>query len=288
MNNNKTELKNHIKLNNFPFHIELWHPETSIPLHYHDCAEILLTADGSALCQVGDVRLKFTKGDLFIISGDVAHTLHDVKDFSAYRILFDFSLLEELDETLKKSPGYVTMFTMSSIGCGKRGYPSCLVVNDLYFERITTVMNDMIHEYSNNGYMQEYYLRQSFYLLITLILKSYDDRVQHKEYNTSDLAIPFIENHLHEKISISDMAKQFGLSEQYFRYLFEKQWGISPMQFIIDLRIRKAKTLLLLSDMPIVKIAMACGFYDSSHFSNTFLKSEGIPPNEYRKKFSSH
>ena len=101
MNNNKTALKNYQKLNTLPLHIEVWRPESSVPMHYHDCVELLLTTNGNALCQVGDVRLKFAKGDLFVISGDLAHSIYDVKNFSAYRLLFDISLLDGLCEEIK-------------------------------------------------------------------------------------------------------------------------------------------------------------------------------------------
>ena len=121
----------------------------------------------------------------------------------------------------------------------------------------------------------------------TLILKAFDDRVRHKAHTPAVPAVRIMQQHLHEKISVAEIAKHFGISENYFRLVFEEHWGTSPVKFITDLRIRRAKTFLLLSDKPIIEIAMACGFYDSSHFSNVFLKKVGYTPSEYRKKHSS-
>lgn len=287
MNSNKTELKNYQKLNNFPFHIEVWCPETSAPLHYHDCVELLLVSGGTALCQLAETILKFSKGDLFVISGDLAHTIYDVKDFSAYRILFDLSLLDGLCDEIKNSSGYNSLISMSCIPCGKYGYHSSLKVKDFYFDRIAAMFEEMLCEYEHGEYMHETYMLQCLHLLITLMIKCYDDHICHKKITPADLAVGIMQRHLHEKIVVADIAKQFGITSRYFRRLFEERWGIPPAQFLTDLRIRKAKTLLLLTDMPITEIAFACGFCDNSHFSNVFTKNEGCSPREYRKNLQN-
>ena len=284
MNKNKTELKNYQKLTTLPLHIEVWHPDSPIPLHYHDCAELLLVSRGNALCQVNDnTRLKFSKGDLFVISGDLAHNIYDVKNFSAYRLLFDLSLLDGLCDEIKNSSGYNSMINMSGIPHIKYGHHAALLVNEFYFNRITAIFEEMICEYEHGEYMHETYMIQCLHVLITLIMKCYDDRVRHKKITPADLAVGMMQRHLHEKIVVADITKHFGITPRYFRTLFEERWGIPPAQFLTDLRLRKAKTLLLLTDMTITEIAMTCGFCDSSHFSNVFFKHEGFTPRDYRK-----
>lgn len=284
MNSNKTTLKNYQKLNTLPLHIEVWRPESSVPMHYHDCVELLLTSGGTTLCQVNEeTRLKFSKGDLFLISGDLAHTIYDSKDFSAYRLLFDVSLLDGLCDEIKSSPGYNTLITMSSISPNIYGHYSCLLVNEFYFGRIAAMFEEMICEYEHGEYMHETYMIQCLHVLITLIMKCYDDRVRHKKITPADFAVGIMQRNLHEKIVVSDIAKEFGITPRYFRTVFEQRWGVPPAQFLTDLRLRKAKTLLALSNTPITEIALACGFCDNSHFSNVFTKNEGVSPREYRK-----
>ena len=284
MNSNKTTLKNYQKLNTLPLHIEVWRPESSVPMHYHDCVELLLTSGGGALCQVNEyTRLKFSKGDLFLISGDLVHHIYDLKNFSAYRLLFDVSLLDGLCDEIKNSPGYNTLITMSSISPNIYGHYACLLVNEFYFDRIAAIFEEMICEYEHGEYMHETYMIQCLHVLITLIMKCYDDRVRHKKITPADFAVGIMQRNLHEKIVVSDIAKEFGITPRYFRTVFEQRWGVPPAQFLTDLRLRKAKTLLALSNTPITEIAMACGFCDNSHFSNVFTKNEGVSPREYRK-----
>lgn len=284
MNSNKTELKNHQKLNTLPLHVEVWRPESPIPMHYHDCVEILLVSEGNALCQVNEnTRLKFRKGDLFAISGDLAHTIYDIKGFSAYRLLFDISLLDGLCDEIKNSSGYTSMISMSGVSGGRYRHSAALSVNDFYFDRIASMFEELICEYEHGEYMHENYMIQCLHVLVTLIMKCYDDRVRHKKITPADLAIGIMQTRLHEKLVIADIAKHFGITPRYFRTLFEERWGVPPAQFLTDLRLRKAKTLLLLTDMSVTEIAFACGFCDNSHFSNVFTKNEGVSPREYRK-----
>ncbi|MBE6546671.1 MAG: helix-turn-helix domain-containing protein [Ruminococcaceae bacterium] len=79
------------------------------------------------------------------------------------------------------------------------------------------------------------------------------------------------------------LAAECAISEVYFRKLFKQRMGISPRQFIIDLRIQKAKQLLSEGSLKIWAIAEACGFGDSYHFCKSFKQHTGMTPQEYRK-----
>ena len=73
------------------------------------------------------------------------------------------------------------------------------------------------------------------------------------------------------------------ISEVYFRKLFTKHFGISPKQFIIDLRIQKAKRLLAEGAWSVAMISEECGFSNPYHFCRLFKQNTGITPSEYRK-----
>ena len=83
-------------------------------------------------------------------------------------------------------------------------------------------------------------------------------------------------------LSISEIAKQCGVSECYFRRLFQEYSGESPIHFRQKHRIEKAKQLLL-SDQhfTIGEIAEKLGFSDIYHFSKTFKKFCGRSPNQF-------
>lgn len=80
------------------------------------------------------------------------------------------------------------------------------------------------------------------------------------------------------------LAAECNISEVYFRRLFTKRFGISPKQFIIDLRVQKAKQLLAESGWSTAAISEKCGFSNPYHFCRLFKQHTGTTPSEYRKE----
>ena len=79
------------------------------------------------------------------------------------------------------------------------------------------------------------------------------------------------------------LAQKCHISEVYFRKLFLKQFGVSPRQFLLDLRLNNAKQLLSEGRLKSSAIAEKCGFSDAFHFCRTFKSKTGFTPTEYMK-----
>jgi AraC-like DNA-binding protein len=89
--------------------------------------------------------------------------------------------------------------------------------------------------------------------------------------------------HMDENISISQLAAECNLSRSHFARAFKRSAGMSPHHWLVDRRIEAAKRLLLKPKMPLVEIALACGFADQSHFNNVFSAAVGISPGAWRR-----
>lgn len=96
------------------------------------------------------------------------------------------------------------------------------------------------------------------------------------------LCIDYIYSHIHYRITISELAEYLDLSESYLSKLFSKEMGISLSQYILNLKIEKAKNLLQYSDYNIVDIANYLSFSSQSHFIQVFQKKTGLTPHKYR------
>lgn len=84
--------------------------------------------------------------------------------------------------------------------------------------------------------------------------------------------------------NIEDMAKQCGLSPNRFMHKFKLQTGLPAMEYLIKIRIDKAKDLLLNSSLCIKEISDIIGYENPLYFSRLFRKMEGISPREYRNR----
>lgn len=97
-------------------------------------------------------------------------------------------------------------------------------------------------------------------------------------------ALDYIAAHYTENLTLQSVAGIVHLSKSYFSLYFKKQTGRNFVDYLIELRIREAKRLLVQSDNRIYDIAKASGFKDVKYFSKVFKKGTGLTPMEYREK----
>ena len=97
-----------------------------------------------------------------------------------------------------------------------------------------------------------------------------------------DHIIDYFAARLKDKITLDELCKQFKYEKFKLLRQFKQYTGLSPINYLIVLRIETAKKLML-TDLSLVQIALESGFYDQSHFSNCFLKFVGLTPKGYRR-----
>jgi AraC family transcriptional regulator len=95
--------------------------------------------------------------------------------------------------------------------------------------------------------------------------------------------IDYVEEHLENYISVSDLANEVGLSVFHFLRLFKTTFSITPYQYILQRRTTRAKILLTLTNESIEIISFKCGFNGGSQFSQTFSRIVGVTPSAFRK-----
>lgn len=96
-----------------------------------------------------------------------------------------------------------------------------------------------------------------------------------------------MKKHLHDNlrkgIGVSEMADMAGLSRSHFARLFKEAEGMSPRDYLEDLRLRRALSLLYSQDLSVKEIAINCGIPDVNYFCRLFRKHTGMSPGEYRR-----
>ena len=105
--------------------------------------------------------------------------------------------------------------------------------------------------------------------------------------NVVDQAITFMTEHYTSSISITDIAEEVGCDRRRLAYLFDKQIGMSPIQFLTEYRLKHAKELLRTTSIPIKDIADLVGYQDAFYFCRVFKKQYEQTPTNFRKQFYS-
>ena len=129
-----------------------------------------------------------------------------------------------------------------------------------------------------------------------LLTKMLTDIIQVTEQERSWLGVPdtvqqardYLTEHYNEKITLDDLAARYAVSKFHFQKQFKHFIGYTPNEFLLQLRLTRAKELLRQTDHPISQIACDVGIQNVSHFISLFKKQEGITPLGYRNSFGGH
>lgn len=93
----------------------------------------------------------------------------------------------------------------------------------------------------------------------------------------------YVAENYYEKINVSDIAKEFGITPQYLSNFFRRETGYTIVDYILNERINVAKRLLIEKDLKIVEIAEMIGYPNPSYFSKIFKRLVGKTPEQYRR-----
>ena len=138
-------------------------------------------------------------------------------------------------------------------------------------ERLLT--STLAHEILDHAVLNQVGLRQGLRLKGGL--------AAHQRRQLSD----YIEAHLDQPLSLGELAALCNLSEYHFARMFRESFGLPPHQYLLARRLAMARQLLRFGELPLVEVALRCGFASASHFSNRFRQALGATPGAYRAAF---
>ena len=136
----------------------------------------------------------------------------------------------------------------------------------------------------------KHYCTSLFYKLMYLAaLDDAENRLSASENLSGSVndAVNYIhKNYKNPQLSVSSLADMLSVSQTYFRRLFRKSYNISPMQYIIKLRLEYASQLLLSRFYTVKEVSEKSGFTDPKYFSRVFKEKFGKTPKSYADEFN--
>jgi AraC-like DNA-binding protein len=109
------------------------------------------------------------------------------------------------------------------------------------------------------------------------------ERASPRDHRRAVEAALWIDSHAHESIDLATVASQVDLSPFHFLRIFRRVVGVSPHQYLVRARLRRAARLLASDSRPITELALDVGFADLSNFVRTFHRAAGVSPREFRR-----
>jgi AraC family transcriptional regulator len=96
----------------------------------------------------------------------------------------------------------------------------------------------------------------------------------------------FVEGHLDQRLSLTDLASISCLSPYHFSRSFKQTVGVGPQRYVTRRRLERAKTLMRRTNLPLALIAQEAGFADQSHLTSVFRREIGVTPGHYRAQLA--
>lgn len=287
------EFRNYSLQPNFPILLlsgDEWHISDikATRLHFHNCLEIGLCEEGDGSLEFMDRILPFTAGDITLIASDVIHTTYsatgtsskwsyifiDVEEF--FYPYFSLNMLSKSEQIQKIIHSYSAVFSQEK-------YPE---LYHIVIHLIHTLKNkDLNYKYAVYGTMMAFLIE-----IMNVYITPEDTETFRKQTDENTIsitpALDYIRKNYMQDFSMEVLAQMCGMSSTHFRRMFTSIMNVSPLEYLIKLRIEKASLLLRTTEMPILAISEEVGFHSLSSFNRHFSNIVGATPRDWRKKMS--
>lgn len=241
------------------------------PRHIHEGFGVGVIEQGALGFHYRGENVVASTGLINVVNPDEPHTGQSMTEEGwSYRMFyFDAEFLREISSSMQERPGDVPFFQAGVI-------QDRTLAGELY----------QLHQSLEQELLSD--SEQQSRLLLTfghLIHRHADGK--HKRPDIGDESIPmsrvrdYIEACYHENIDIKQLALIANLSEYHFIRVFQHYFGLTPHAWLTQIRLRRAKQLLL-QGIPLIDIAYRTGFSDQSHLTRQFKRNLGITPGQYR------
>ena len=128
-------------------------------------------------------------------------------------------------------------------------------------------------------YIKELLLRLYQTKALSLLKDGFEEKVASQDIQKS---ISYMKNNLSAKITLKDLAKKSGLGLTSFNNKFKSTTGYTPIEYLLNERIKHSKILILKNQMTLKEVAYHCGFNSYEYFCSSFKKFEKIKPSQLR------
>lgn len=251
-------------------------------MHHHDFVEFSFVLQGKAIENIDGKPYEMTPGTARILPSNQIHTIEiDPHDpLHLYCCMFDFYLLLEspFDDQLAK----LILQAGDTL-------PYYTKLDGDAYEEMHRLCKRIRREYTSSHLGKNSAIRAALLEILLVYVRSFanhdlsEESLQTETSNQIDWnIIHFVNKYFFQRLTIKDLSERFGVSSSYISRLFKRHLNIYFVDYLHSLRIKRAKSLLLSTDMHIYEISVESGFDSFRTFSRLFKQTTHLTPSDFR------
>lgn len=276
----------------FPF----WITRTvqgSIPEHGHEFVELVYVVQGRGVHIFQGSDYNIHAGDVFIINPGETHAYFvepgghmEIVNCLFMPSFIPDALLQELEITASMDYFYVHPFLKHDVRFNHH-----LNLSGQEASAVQSLLESLIRELGSRGPGYTTLIRLQMVELLVLLSRYYanmqNQRVspaprQSERVMTARRIHGYLERHFDKKITLQALSGLFNVSTRQLNRLVREEYGKSVFDLLHEIRIERAKRMLVESDEKVIAVATMVGYDDPSFFSRLFVRYAGCSPREYR------
>ena len=247
-------------------------PGFGVKSHSHEYYHLISVMDGEMMFALNGKDYCLRNGDTVLVPVGCLHRFENKTDRALRYLEVKFTVLNKnLNETLASC--------------------SSEPVDDVF---VCKLVEHIVNEYEKNRSLKDDSASAALMTLIYHITKDVREKeeadpgvIDTRGYSPlAKKTIDFLSEHYAENLSLDGISKGVGITKTYLCNAFKKNTGITIVDCLNMIRVRKAAELIVYSDLSLTQVAEQCGYVSSSHFNRIFMRYVGLPPGQCRRAYT--
>ncbi len=258
--------------------------QTDLAPHSHNYHELVIITKGKGTHKSMGGEFSLGAGDVFLIPPNIEHAYESTADLGLYNILYLPDRLEKLNCDAAELPGWFMLLTAEPAFRKKTGFTDHLRLDPRALATVISKIEALTDELANKSPGWRLASTSLFYDLLVFLCRKANIPTLEKPSPAAGLAkvLSILESQFEQNILLSDLTLASGLTERTLLRLFKGLTGVTPMQYLINLRLEYARRLLKETDFSVSRIALEAGFSEGNYFSRIFKAKYQMTPKAFR------
>lgn len=255
--------------------------------HRHSFHELIVVYSGEGNHMIDGSVYGVQSGDVYLIKEAMTHGFFDTRSLELVNIYFIPDRLSYSVFDLREVSGYHALFELEPSLRKANGFKHHLQLDPGQLKQVRGIVSRILLEQSTRKPGHRFAVSALFQQLLIYLARSYSESAQKgaRDLISMSRVLTYLDTEYHSPdISFDQLARMAFMSKSTFLRSFKNTTGRTPIDYLVHLRISKARDIMMNEKKRVQDLAEAVGFTDSNYFSRKFKEIMGGSPRQFYRK----